>query len=158
MRQLFTFAVATAMLAFGGVATAGGGGGGGGGEKQGDQAKFNTQITLKYKPGPYDPYDPYYEEAVFKGKVTATPANKEARKNPKLGKKCEKDRKVVIKNKSLPNDAEAYAETSTNKEGKYKVSASEAEPGEYQAKALKKRKIKAEVKCFAAKSNRVTVP
>jgi len=161
MRKLFTIVVALATLALGGVAMAGGGGnGGGGGEKQGDKAKFDSEITLNYDAGPYDPYDPYYEEARFHGKVTVSPANKEARQNRHLKKKCKKNRTVVIKNKSLPQGSEPFTTTTTNKKGKYSAAADEAysEPGNYQAKVKKKRKVKAEVKCFGAKSNTVTVP
>jgi hypothetical protein len=160
MRKLFTIVVALATLALGGVATAGGGNGGGGGEKEGDKAKFDSEITLNYDSGPYDPYDPYYEEARFHGKVTVSPANKEARQNRHLKKKCKKGRTVVIKNKSLPAGSEPFTTTTTNKKGKYSAPADEAysEPGTYQAKVKKKRKVKAEVKCFGAKSNTVTVP
>jgi len=157
MRKLFTIVVAMAMLAFGSVALAGGGGNG---EKKGDKKKWDSQITLNYDQGPYDPYDPYYEEATFNGKVTVTPANKEAKKNKDQKGKCKKGRTVVIKNKSLPQDEQTFATTKTDKKGKYSVSAAEAytEPGNYQAKVKKKRKAKAEIKCEGAKSNIVTVP
>lgn len=157
MRKLFTIVVALATLALGGVAMAGGGNGGGG-EKQGDMAKFDSEITLNYEQGPYDPYDPYYEEARFHGKVTVSPANKEARQNRHLKKKCKKNRTVVIKNKSLPQGSEPYTTTTTNKKGKYSAPAADADPGTYQAKVKKKRKVNAEVKCFGAKSNTVIVP
>ena len=157
MRKLFTFVVAMAMLVFGGVALAGGGGNG---EKKGDKKKFDSEITLNYDQGPYDPYDPYYEEANFNGKVKVTPANKEAKKNKDLKKKCKKGRTVIIKNKSLPSGSEPFNTVKTNKKGKYVAPAADAysEPGVYQAKVKKKRKAKAEIKCNGAKSNLVTVP
>ena len=94
MTKLFTIAVALATLAFGGVAMAGGGGGNGG---KGGTAKFDSKVTLTFSQGPYDPYDPYYEESVFTGKVKAKPANKTAKKSD-FKKKCKKKRTVVIRN------------------------------------------------------------
>lgn len=158
MRKLFAIVVAMAMLGFGGVAMAGGGGNGG--ENVGDKAKFDSEITLRYDPGPSDPYDPYYEQARFYGKVTVSPANKEAENNPNAKQKCLSGRTVIIKNKSLPSGEQTFATAVTDENGRYEVEADGAysEPGEYQAKVKKKRKVKAEVKCFAAKSNFVTVP
>jgi hypothetical protein len=151
MTKLFTIAVALATLAFGGVALAGGGGGGGKGK--GGTAKFDSTVTMKFSLG-NDPYDPYYEEAVFKGKVKAKPANKAAKKSD-FKKKCTKGRTVVIKRGSTKFD-----QTKTDEKGKYSVPAADAytEPGTYRAKVLKKKKNKIDLKCEAAKSSTVPVP
>ena len=145
MTKLFTIAVAMATLAFGGVALAGGGGNGG------KTVKVDSEITLEYSQGPYDPYDPYYEEATFSGKVTTSGGNNKAQK------KCKKKRTVVIKNLTTSSK---FAETKTNKKGKYSVSAVDAysEPGTYRAKVQEKKKNKINLKCEAAKSNEVVVP
>ena len=154
MRKLFTIVLALAMLAFGGVALAGGGGDG---EKEGDKAKFDSEVTLNYDAGPYDPYDPYYEEARFYGRVTVSPAHKEAQNNPNAKQKCLSGRTVIIKNRSLPRGEQTFATAVTDDDGRYEVSAAGAEPGTYQAIVKKKRKVRAEVKCFGAKSNTVVV-
>ncbi|MDQ3729670.1 MAG: hypothetical protein M3355_08770 [Actinomycetota bacterium] len=146
--------VAMATLALGGVALAGGG------ERLGDKAKFDSQITLNYNQGPYDPNDPYYDEAVFKGKVTVTPANKEAKRRDNARIKCKKKRTVIIRNLDAPDGSSAFATTKTNRRGRYRVDASQAytEPGTYRARVTKKRKVRAEVKCFGARSNTVVAP
>ncbi len=128
--------VAMATLALGGVAVSGAG------ERLGDQAKFDSEITLNYNQGPYDPADPYYEEAVFKGKVTVTPANKEAKRRDNARIKCKKGRTVIIKNLDAPEGTDAFATTTTNRRGRYRVDASSAEPGTYRARVTKKRKIR----------------
>lgn len=153
MTKLFTIAVALATLAFGGVAMAGGGGGNGG---KGGTAKFDSEVTLAFSLGPYDPYDPYYEESVFTGKVKAKPANKTAKKSD-FKKKCKKKRTVVIRNTTTDTK---YTETKTNADGEYSADAADAysEPGTYRAKVVKKKKNKIDLKCEAAQSNTVTVP
>jgi len=152
MRKLFMLTTAMAVLALGGIAV--------GGEKKGDKKKFDSTITLEYDQGPYDPYDPYYEEAVFSGKVKVQAANKAAKKNKDLKKKCKKKRTVIIKNLDAPKGTNAFATVRTDEKGKYTVEADTAynEPGTYRAKVKKKTKVKAEVKCFGAKSNEVEVP
>ena len=149
--------VAMATLALGGVALAGGGGADG--ERQGDKAKFDSAITLNYNQGPYDPYDPYFEEAVFTGQVTVSPANNEAEDRPDAAAKCLKRRTVVIRNLDLTGEG-AFAFTKTDADGSYSVGARRAsrDPGTYRARVLKKRKVRAEIKCFGAKSNEVEVP
>ena len=124
MRKLFTLATAMAVLAFGGIAV--------GGEKKGDKKKFDSTITLEYDQGPYDPYDPYYEEAVFSGKVKVQPANKEARKNKDLKKKCKKKRTVIIRNLDAASGTSAFATVKTDNKGKYSV---EADTGLQRARA-----------------------
>ena len=122
-----------------------------------NKAKYDSEVTLNYNSGPYDPYDPYYEEAVFKGRVKATPANKAARKHDNGDEKCEKKRTVIIKNLDKPRGERVFTTTFTNREGKYRADASDAEPGTYRAKVTKKRKVRAEIKCFGANSNTVEV-
>lgn len=152
MKKLIALAPAIGVLAFAGIAV--------GGEQKGDKKKFDSSVTLEYSQGPYDPYDPYYEEAVFSGKVKVQPANKEARNNRDLKKKCKKRRTVIIRNLDADRNAAAFATLKTNKRGKYTVEADGAysEPGTYRAKVKKKRKVKAEIKCFGAKSSTVEVP
>ena len=154
MKKLFTLMASTAMVAFGGIAVAGGGGDN---DREGDKAKFDSEITLNYSAGPYDPYDPYYEESTFSGKVKATPANREARKRENGRAKCEKRRTVIIKNLDKPKPERTFATTKTNRDGRYSVEADNADPGTYRAKVLKKRKVRAEIKCFGARSNPVVV-
>ena len=148
--------VAMATLALGGVALAGGPG-----DKGDRQAKFDAAITLNYNQGPYDPYDPYFEEAVFTGQVTVSPANNEAENRPEAegAAKCLKRRTVVIRNLDLTGEG-SFATTKTDVDGSYSVGASRAsrDPGTYRARVLKKRKVRAEIKCFGAKSNEVEVP
>lgn len=140
-----------AMLAFGGIAIAGGGG------KKESKAKFDGSITLNYNQGPYEPYDPYYAEAVFSGDVDATPTNRRARK---LGNsKCEKKRTVVIRNTSDPSGS-AYAVVRTDNDGNYSADATDAidDPGTYKARVFKKVKVAQNIKCQGAQSGTVTVP
>ena len=155
MKKMIIPSVAiVATLAIGGVAVAGGGS-----DNKGDKAKFDTAVTLSYNQGPYDPYDPYYEEAVFSGTVTPTPANKAARKSENGLQKCTKKRTVLIKNLDLPKGLRAYGSVKTDNTGFYSVTASDeyAEDGTYRAKVTKKSKVAAEIKCFGGKSNEVEV-
>lgn len=135
------------LLAFGGVAANAG--------KNNKTQKVNSTISLQYDQGPYDEYDPYgpYDEAVFKGKVKAQDAGRKARR------KCQKRRTVIIKQVGGGQDGSSFT-TRTNKRGRYNVAADSAymEPGEYRARATKKRKIRAKIKCEPARSNTVTVP
>ena len=151
MKKLIMLVAAMALLALGGVALAGGGG------KKEKKAKFDSEITLSYSQGPSDPYDPYYEEAVFTGQVSATATNRRARK---LGTaKCEKKRTVVIRNIDDPNSS-AYAVVRTDNDGNYSADATEAaeEPGTYRARVFKKVKVAQNIKCQGDQSNEVEVP
>jgi len=149
---------AMATLAIGGVAVAGGGGDDNNKKKK--KAKFDSQITLNYNQGPYDPYDPYYEEAVFNGQVTVSPANKAAEKRPEAAVKCLKKRTVVIRNIDLEPGSGSFATTKTDVDGNYSVDADDAytEPGTYRSRVTKRHRVHAKVKCFGAKSNEVEVP
>jgi len=149
MKKVFIPAAAVAVLAFGGVAV--------GAKPQENKAKFDSEITLNYNQGPYDPYDPYYEEAVFTGDVDATPTNDRAES---LGTgKCEKNRQVIIRNRDDDNSS-AYAVVRTDEDGQYSADATQAtkEPGTYQARVVKKRKVALNIKCKGDKSNEVEVP
>ena len=149
MKKVFIPAAAIAVLALGGVAV--------GAKPEENKAKFDSEITLNYNQGPYDPYDPYYEEAVFTGTVTATPTNDRAEE---IGTaKCEKKRQVIIRNLDDANSS-AYAVVRTDADGNYSADATQAaqEPGTYRARVTKKVKVHANVKCKGDKSNEVEVP
>jgi hypothetical protein len=110
--------------------------------------KVKSKVTLKFTPGgsgdPYDPY--YYEEATFRGKVSA-----KGKASKKAKKKCKKGRTVVIRQVG----GGKFGQDKTNKKGKYSLSASDAynAPGNYKAKVKKKKKGK--IVCKAAKSKTV---
>lgn len=146
MRKLSVLVVASiATVAIGGMTAA---------AANKDFERVETSISAQYNQGPYDPYDPYYEEAVIKGKVKADPAS-----NPSelAARKCKRKRKVVVKS---PGGSK-FAETKTDGDGKYSVSAVGAytEPGDYTVKAKKKKKQKAKINCRPAKTTvEVTAP
>jgi hypothetical protein len=116
-----------------------------------NKVTVKSKITLKYKPGEYgDPPDFGYPEAVFKGKVGVKGGKNIS---SKAKKKCKKKRTVVVKQVG----GGRFGTTKTDKTGRYSLDASGAytQPGDYVAKAKKKKKGK--VLCKKAKSKPVTV-
>lgn len=110
-----------------------------------DKEKVKSKVTLKFKSGPAGG-DPYYEEAVFKGKVST-----KGKASKKAKKKCKAGRTVVVKRVN----GGKFGQDKTNKQGKYVLSASDAynEPGKY--KATVKRKKKGKIICKEATSRAV---
>jgi hypothetical protein len=115
-----------------------------------NKVTVKSKITLKYKAGEYGE-PPYYgyPEAVFKGKVGV----KGKKVSTKAKKKCKKKRTVVVKQVG----GGKFGTTKTDKTGRYSLDASDAytQPGDYVAKAKKKKKGK--VLCKKAKSKPVSV-
>jgi len=148
MKKLTVLVIAlVGMLTLGGVAA----NAGNGGNNRNEVKRVNSTVTLIYNQGP-GAAGPY-EEATFSGKVRA-----ERGKGRTAKRKCMKRRTVVIKRRGA--GPISFATVRTDKRGRYSVPADDAytEPGQYRAKALKKRKIRANIKCEPAKSNEVTVP
>jgi glutamate synthase domain-containing protein 2 len=142
MKKLTVLVVAlVATLAFGAIAAT----------AAQDKVTVKSKVTLKYKAGEYGE-PPYYgyPEAVFKGKVGVKGGKNIS---SKAKKKCKKKRTVVVKQVG----GGKFGTTKTDKTGRYSLDASDAytEPGDYVAKAKKKKKGK--VLCKKAKSKPVTV-
>jgi hypothetical protein len=115
-----------------------------------NKVKVKSKVTLRYVPGEYGSYPPYYADAVFKGKVGIKGKNVSS----KAKKKCKKRRTVVVKQVG----GGKFGTTKTNKTGRYSVDATDpyTEPGQFVAKA--KKKVKGKFVCKKAKSKPVTVP
>lgn len=132
-------------LTVGGIAMAGG--------KNDPKTKVDTAVTLAFTSDPYDPYDPYYEQSgTFAGTVTGSGGDETQ------NSKCEKRRTILIKNAADPKIVVGY--DTTNAAGQFNVHTpgNYIEAGDYFAKAQKKRKVKAKIKCRGGKSNTVSVP
>ena len=139
MKRLSVLAIAlVAALALGAIAA-------------GAAVKVPSEVTIAFNPGGlYDPYyGGYYEESTLSGKVKPDAGGK-------LKKKCRKGRVVAIK----PVGGGGFvAEDKTNKKGRYRVSAATLAPGDYFAKAKKKKtRVKGmKVVCKGAKSAPITI-
>jgi len=136
MRKLSVLVFAlVAMLAVGGIAA-----------NAAKKEKVKSKVTLNFKSGPAGGGDPYYEEAVFKGKVKA-----KGKASKKAKRKCKRGRTVVVKHVG----GGRFGQDRTNGQGKYFISASDAynEPGRY--KATVKRKKKGKIVCKKATSRAV---